>query len=227
MIYFFLMEIATIPPIIEGLIFDIDLTLYDNREYYESQKRLLLEKLARITGRSYEETLEAADEYQTGYMKANNGKKLSMGNLFLLGFGISIEENCRWRSSLFNPEAYLRLDRRLVHTMKRLSERFQCAAVTNNTRIIGERTLRVLGIDSFFRVIIGLDQTLVSKPSMKPFYRAAEKIGVPPERCISIGDRFEVDVELPVREGMGGILVESMEDVYRLPDLLMKESQTR
>jgi FMN phosphatase YigB (HAD superfamily) len=216
------MTIVTIPPVIKGLIFDIDLTLYDNRQYYNSQKYLLVAKLAEKNGKSYEETLMEVDLYQADYMNTNNGKKLAMSNLFLLRFGVSIEENCRWRTSLFHPEHYLRPDEKLIQTMEGLSAHFILAAVTNNTEVIGKRTLRVLGVEGFFRVIVGLDRTLVSKPSMKPFIIASGEMGIPLRHCISIGDRMEVDVELPVREGMGGILVESMEDVYGLPAVLLR-----
>jgi ribonucleotide monophosphatase NagD (HAD superfamily) len=37
---------------------------------------------------------------------------------------------------------------------------------------------------------------------------------------ISIGDRLAVDIELPVAHGMGGILVEGVNDVYLLPEVL-------
>jgi FMN phosphatase YigB (HAD superfamily) len=218
------MKIVRIPPLIEGLIFDVDLTLYDSREYYNSQKYLLVKKLAEKTGKSCEETLKAVDDYQQDYMKTHNGKKLTMGNLFFLRFGVSIEENCRWRSSLFHPEDYLQRDEKLIQTMEKLSAHLMLAAVTNNTEEIGKRTLRVLGIEGFFPVIVGLDRTLVSKPSMKPFTIASKEMGIPLSRCISIGDRMEVDVELPVREGMGGILVESMRDIYKLPAVLIDEN---
>jgi FMN phosphatase YigB (HAD superfamily) len=201
------------------LIFDIDQTLYDNHEYYDGQKKILIAQLAQQRGKSFEEMVREVDEKQAAYAGSHDGKKLSLGNLFLR-FGISLEENCRWRSDFFEPEKYLARDERLIGVMEILSGEYAITAVTNNTRDIAHRTLRVLGVGSFFHPVIGLDQTLVSKPTFKPFARAAGALGIPYTRCISIGDRFEVDIEVPVQEGMGGILVESMEDIYTLPEVL-------
>ncbi|MBN2440800.1 MAG: HAD family hydrolase [Spirochaetales bacterium] len=203
------------------LIFDIDQTLYDNREYYEGQIDLLINRLAEKQGLSYKEMASIVNQKQNEYMAENEGRKLSLGNLFLR-FGVTIEENCIWRSELFEPEKFLIRDEKLIATMEVLSEKFKIAAVTNTATDIAIRTLRVLGVESFFPLVIGLDQTRVSKPTFKPFAAAADALCVPYNQCISIGDRLNVDIETPVRHGMGGILVHSMEDIYNLPDLLAK-----
>ena len=49
---------------------------------------------------------------------------------------------------------------------------------------------------------------------------AAEAAGAEPERCLSVGDRYDIDIALPLELGMGGILVDGVEDVYGIPDLL-------
>ena len=45
---------------------------------------------------------------------------------------------------------------------------------------------------------------------------ALEKLGLEAKDCVSVGDRFNIDVELPLKMGMGGVLVEGVEDVYNL-----------
>jgi phosphoglycolate phosphatase/putative hydrolase of the HAD superfamily len=35
-----------------------------------------------------------------------------------------------------------------------------------------------------------------------------------------VGDRYDIDIALPLELGMGGILVDGVEDVYRLPALI-------
>jgi len=56
---------------------------------------------------------------------------------------------------------------------------------------------------------------------MAPFEMVAEKFNVPLTTMISIGDRMEIDIELPVKNGMGGMVVEGLEDVYALPEILL------
>jgi ribonucleotide monophosphatase NagD (HAD superfamily) len=48
----------------------------------------------------------------------------------------------------------------------------------------------------------------------------AAQHAVPLNEMISIGDRMAVDIELPVAYGMSGILVDGVNDVYRLPEVL-------
>jgi len=48
---------------------------------------------------------------------------------------------------------------------------------------------------------------------------AARLCGVSQEKCVSVGDRFDIDIALPLELGMGGILVDGVEDVYKLPGL--------
>ena len=39
---------------------------------------------------------------------------------------------------------------------------------------------------------------------------------------LSVGDRYDIDIALPLELGMGGILVDGVEDVYRLPEILAR-----
>ncbi len=92
--------------------------------------------------------------------------------------------------------------------------------VTNNPVLPARKTLDALGISEFIPEIIGLDTCGVSKPNKKPFLLAAEKTGVPVCDCLAVGDRYDIDIALPLEMGMGGILVNGVEDVYTLPDIL-------
>ena len=224
-VYIHYMKIIILPLKIKGLIFDIDQTLYDNREYYEGQKDLLVAKLAKRQNKSFEMMLKEVKEKQAAYAAQNNEERLSLGNLFL-HFGISIEENCAWRTELFEPEKYLSKDKKLIAAMEVLSEKYKIAAVTNTSTHIALRTLKVLGVIRFFPIVIGLDRTLVSKPTLLPFAIASKEMQIAFKHLVSIGDRMEVDVEFPVKNGMGGILVECMEDIYRLGDILETEKKT-
>jgi len=59
-----------------------------------------------------------------------------------------------------------------------------------------------------------------------PFEKFCELAGCPPETCVSIGDRYDIDLDLPMQMGMGGILVNGVEDVYCLPELLKRCLET-
>jgi phosphoglycolate phosphatase/putative hydrolase of the HAD superfamily len=220
-----------------ALIFDMDGTLYTHPGYLASQTELPLRRLARFHGKTYETMKAEFDAYRAAWEKEHRGRageeKISMGSAFT-AFGISIEENVRWREELYQPERYLTEDRRLRETLLRLSGEGRredspggkdspvlLTLLTNNPVSIARRTLRCLGVADCFSAITGLDTCMVSKPHRTLFSQAS--LGLPPERCVSIGDRYEIDIALPLEMGMGGVLVDGVEDVYALPDLLLRD----
>lgn len=211
------MKLFSLPKKINGLIFDIDQTLYRHNEYYSSQEELQIKYYAELEKILYETAEKKIKEYRESGKKS--GKQPSLGNTFK-HFGYSVQDTVFWREALFTPEKYLCTDEKLVTAVKFLFQKYKLIAVTNNAELIGWKTLKALGVDKYFNDILGLHANGVSKPAAQPFINAAEKIAVPVLECVSVGDRFHVDLEIPIELGMGGILVESMEDVYTIPEIL-------
>jgi FMN phosphatase YigB (HAD superfamily) len=201
-----------------ALLFDMDSTLYTHDEYAKTQIDLPIKRLAEKSGKSFEQMNGEVKQYRKNWAQTHNGQAVSLSNTFL-AFGVSIEENIRWRDELFRPEDYLKPDSQLRCVLQVLASRFGLAVVTNNTVSITVRTLSVLGISDIIKNIVGLDTVKASKPDKIHFLKAAELCGTTIEQCISIGDRYDIDIALPLEMGMGGILVDNVEDVYKLPDL--------
>jgi phosphoglycolate phosphatase/putative hydrolase of the HAD superfamily len=204
-----------IPKEIRGIIFDMDSTLYTNEAYQQFQIDAVIERLAERKNLSFEVMNAQIETYRSEWEKTH-GRKTSLGNA-CLAFGISIEESARWREELYHPEDFLSEDIRLQKTIEVLKRAFSLSIVTNNSVVVAKKTLAVLGIDRFFEHIIGLDTTGFSKPHEAPFLRAAQEMKVSVKQCISVGDRYDIDLAVPLSLGMGGILVEGAEDVYKLP----------
>jgi len=205
---------------IKALLFDMDCTLYTHDEYARTQVDLPVERLARLQGKTFEKMREEITAFQKNWAESHDGKKISLGNTFT-HYGVSIEENIRWREELCKPEKYLVRDEALCQCLLQLARRFALAVVTNNPVSVAERTLSVLGAHDIFQKIVGLDTLCLSKPHEKIFKEAARLCNAPAEQCVSVGDRYDIDIALPLELGMGGILVDGVEDVYKLPDFLM------
>jgi HAD superfamily hydrolase (TIGR01509 family) len=62
-----------------------------------------------------------------------------------------------------------------------------CALVTNTERAITELALDSLGRHNFEAVVCG-DEVPVPKPGPDVYLRAAELLGVPPQRCVAVED---------------------------------------
>jgi FMN phosphatase YigB (HAD superfamily) len=216
----YVMKLYNLPNIPKLLVFDIDLTLYDSSAYQMAQRHALIERLSLHLGVSAQETAKRLRAIRDDFSRRNNGRQLSMGNAFRR-LGVNIATSIEWREALYEPEHYLRLDRELNVALTQLAATFRLVAVTNNPTSIGERTLSALGVRQHFDPVLGLDQFGESKPTIAPFRMVSAHHGVPLTEMISIGDRMSVDIETPVQHGMGGILVEDVRDVYRLPQVLL------
>lgn len=207
-----------LPEKIRGIIFDMDSTLYTNEAYQQFQYDVVIKRLADVKQLSFAEMKTQIDVYRNNWEKTHGGKT-SLGNTFI-AFGVPIEESARWREELYHPEDFLQEDKMLQETMKKLMQNFSLAVVTNNSVSVAKKTLAVLGIELFFHYVIGLDTTGFSKPHEEPFLRAAKEMQLCPEQCVSVGDRYDIDLAVPLSLGMGGILVNGATDVYELPRML-------
>jgi phosphoglycolate phosphatase/putative hydrolase of the HAD superfamily len=214
------MKIFHLPPEIRALVFDMDLTLYTNPEYGQYQIDSLVEKLGKIRGLSLDEMNIEMEERRKAWAASHNGKKPSLSNI-LLTYGISMEENIRWREEIYEPERFITKDKKLGETLAELSRLFILGVVTNNPVLVARKTLAALGVEGRLPILVGLDTCMVAKPHKTPFIKFAELANVPAGTCVSIGDRYDIDLDLPMEMGMGGILVDGVEDVYELPSVLV------
>ncbi len=197
------------------LIFDIDSTLYTNAAYAFEQVDCQVRQFARDRGITADEARHMVADYRKQYAAANNGKKISLGNT-LLAFGIPIAQSVEWRKTLMEPADFLSRDEKLIQTLDTLQQRFNLICVTNNPVFTARKTLDAIGISEFFPQIVGLDTCLKSKPALEPFQKACELTATAPKDCIAIGDRYDMDIALPLQMGMGGILVSGVEEVYEI-----------
>ncbi|MBR1714361.1 MAG: HAD family hydrolase [Treponema sp.] len=215
------MEKFNMPKEPKLLIFDIDSTLYTCPAYAHEQIDSQVRHYAELNGMTAEEARKKVADFRKKWASEHGGKKISLGNLFT-HFGVSIETSIEWRKTLFEPADYLKKDERLIETLKKLKSRFLMTCVTNNPVEPARKTLDALGISEFFKTIIGLDTCMISKPSKTILDRAiaeAEKESgseIAYENCVSIGDRFDIDLDLAIKLGMGGILVNGVEDLYAI-----------
>jgi phosphoglycolate phosphatase/putative hydrolase of the HAD superfamily len=212
------MKVYSLPEGTGAILFDMDGTLYTHDEYLCTQTDLPIMRLAQLQGKSFEQMREEIAGYRKSWAAEHNGQFLSLGNTFL-SFGISIGENIKWREELCRPENYLARDEQLRAALLRLASRYALAVVTNNPVSVAARTLSILGVNDILQNIVGLDTYGVSKPHKSVFLKAAELCKTPPLNCVSVGDRYDIDISLPLEIGMGGILVDGVDDVYKLPDL--------
>jgi len=206
------------PSAIAALVFDMDGTLYENRDYYRFQESSQVERLAGFLKKSplqAAELLGAAREAR----RTTGLPATSMANHFL-ALGVDMPSIIRWREEALIPGEWLKPDPKLDQVLGLLATKYRLALLTNNPHSVGWASLQALGVALHFETVIGLDNTGKSKPSREPFTAVCRSLDLPPAACVSIGDRQDVDIEPALALGMGGILVRNVQEVYELPALL-------
>lgn len=220
------MKIYKIPTDLRAFIFDIDSTLYTNQAYAFEQVDCQVRQFAKERGITADEARRMVADYRKKFAAEHKGSKVSLGNT-LLAFGVPIEQSVQWRRELLEPADFLGRDEQLIETLKNLQSKYQLICVTNNPVLPARKTLEAIGISDFFPEIVGLDTCLKSKPAVEPFQTAVDwlskssEAGVKAENCLAIGDRYDMDIKLPLEMGMGGILVSGVEEVYQISNYVL------
>ena len=213
------MNLYRLPDSLRTVAFDIDNTLYEHEAYAAMQQHVLIEALAEGLGVSSEDAARRVHDYRAGYAADHGGRRPSLANTSL-AFGFDIPTSVQWRVDRIHPEDYLEADPRLYAALEDLGASFIIAAVTNNPVSVGRRTLRVLGVETLFAALVGLDSAGASKPDPLPFKILADTLGVSLRDTLVVGDRYAVDLEPALELGAGAVLVEGIRDTYALCELL-------
>lgn len=216
------MTVYKLPENIKTIIFDIDSTLYTNAAYAFEQVDCQVREYARVNGITADEARKKVADYRKEFAASHNGSKVSLGNT-LLAFGVPIAQSVEWRKTLMEPADFLTKDEKLIQGLGQLEQKYKLICVTNNPVFTARKTLDAIGISQFFPEpdgIIGLDTCLKSKPALEPFTKACQVTGSKPEECVAVGDRYDMDIALPLEMGMGGIPVTGVEEVYKIIDII-------
>lgn len=217
------MKIFKIPQNLTTIIFDIDSTLYTSPAYAFEQVDAQIRYWAKKRGITARAARNEISEFRRNWSKQHGGKKISLGNT-LTNFGVTINESVEMRRKLLEPGNFLKKDDRLIKTIEALRKKYKIICVTNNPVLPAKKTLEALGISCLIPKIIGLDTSGKSKPAYEPFLLALKETGSRAEECISVGDRYDMDLSVPLEMGMGAILVGGVSDVYLLPEILENNS---
>ncbi len=216
------MTIYKIPANLRAFIFDIDSTLYTNPSYAFEQVDCQVRQFAKERGITADEARRMVADYRKKFAAEHEGIKVSLGNT-LLAFGVPIAQSVEWRRQLLEPADFLGRDEKLIETLKILQSKYQLICVTNNPVLPARKTLDAIGVSDFFPEIVGLDTCFKSKPALEPFETAVQRLGndIKAQNCLAVGDRYDMDIKLPLEMGMGGILVSGVEEVYQIPQNML------
>ncbi|RWR02753.1 flavin mononucleotide phosphatase [[Pantoea] beijingensis] len=217
---------------VKAMTFDLDDTLYDNSEvirrtqqeshaflqaYHPGLKDFSVEAYQQLRE---ELCAEEPDIYHDVSEWRRRAVELAMRNVGLTpdeadhGSRKVMENFDYWRSQITITEE--------THSaLAALSERFPLVAITN-----GNAQPHLFGIDKYFQFILRAGPDGRAKPWQDMYHLASEKLGIPLENILHVGDDLTTDVAGSLRSGMqacwinlqGGSLME-INDGRLLPHL--------
>jgi len=199
---------------IKALIIDIDNTLYNNDAYLMHQYQEIVKELALLKKMTFNELESCILNLKDIFLKVNS-KNASLSKI-LNYLEIDIEENISIRKRVIKPTLYLKYDDNIYNSILKLKEKYILVCLSNNPLKINYEVLDLLKIKDFFNFVIGLDSFKIPKPSLIPFKKIKESLNLNYSQILSIGDRYEIDIDPLLNLGGNGLLIENIEDFYNI-----------
>jgi putative hydrolase of the HAD superfamily len=103
-------------------------------------------------------------------------------------------------------------------------EGFRLGVITNGEGTQQRAKITALGLDSAFEVVICSGDVGYAKPDQRIFEVAAGRLGLPPDRCLFVGDRRDSDARGALAAGMSALWLNRQALVA--PDELVEEIRT-
>lgn len=164
-------------PKMEALLFDLDGTLVDTRADLAAAVNFALGRLGRPA-----RTLEEVREFIGGGVRELIRSSLGPAHEDMLEPALALFrpyylEHCADRSALYPG---------VGEALGKLAG--PVAVVTNKPEAASRAIFRALGVEAFFRAVIGGDSLPFLKPRPEPLWEAARRLGARPERVLMVGD---------------------------------------
>lgn len=207
-------------PQVEALILDLDETMYQCPQYSAQRDQCEIAAMAKAWDVTYE-IAAARFDAQRKNLTESLGRKASR-NETAASFGFSLGWWNEIRERDFCPEWYLKPNELLVRCLSRLSTCYKVAVASNSPTNIIHRVLDAIGLGSVKKawVVIGTNDGK-AKPDSDLYALAAELLSVPFDRCLSVGDREDMDGWPAMKLGMGAIIVDDVNDLVGLLENLL------
>jgi len=99
-----------------------------------------------------------------------------------------------------------------LRTLKRRSIKLGLVSDTDGLKGMKTERIESSGLKEFFdATVVAGEETYEVKPHSEPFSLISERLGVRPERCVSVGDNPATDVEGGLKLGMKVVIIKSKE----------------
>ncbi|GFO67074.1 haloacid dehalogenase [Geomonas limicola] len=198
-----------------AIVFDLDGTLYVDDRLGEEVHQSACRYVADLRGISPD---QAQDELQRARScPSDSGGTLSRA---VVALGGTLQELHRRFSEDIHPEQLLAPDPRVQRLLEHLGERYELYVYTNNNRSLSGRIMAQLAIRGYFKEVFTIEDSWRPKPDRAVLTGILESIGRTPGETLFVGDRYQVDLELPQSLGCAILETRTIEELLTLGQLL-------
>jgi putative hydrolase of the HAD superfamily len=199
---------------IKVILFDLDGTLYNSTEVRTKFAEAAYHALAKLKKIPVDEAKTLIEDTREK-LKEKHGFPVPY-TLTLIRFGMPVEDWHRENIEYFDPRDYLSADGELKKMLQGMKKRFKLAILTNNNEVQANRILQALNVQDLFDRVFTYNSFRTMKPNPKTFQEAARAMGVKPNECLVVGDRYSVDL-IPAQDlGMKIYEVKGPEGIEKL-----------
>ncbi len=204
---------------IEGIVFDLDGTLYVCDRFAAEIQNASVSYIAGIKGLSHNdaELLMTATRARLTEVSGT----IQTISAVCTELGGNVQELHRFFERTLRPEAYLVRDERVIRLLERLAQQYSLYIYTNNNRVLTTRIMDYLGLDGVVHGIFTIDDTWRGKPDEEMVQGVLGRIGLSPHAVLFVGDRYDVDLRIPEQLGCPVYLSQNLEQLLRLEEELL------
>jgi len=207
--------LAPLKESLRAIVFDLDGTLYHDELLGEEVHQSACRYVASLRGVSAGEAEGLLREARS--CTAGGAGTLSRATVALSG---DLKELHRRFNEEVHPEGLLRPDPRVTRMLGQLAGRYDLILYTNNNRALSGRIMAQLGVGGFFTRVFTVEDSWRPKPDRPELLGILDAIGREPGETLFVGDRYEVDLELPASLGCAVHEVKSVEELLELGELV-------
>jgi len=204
---------------IQGIVFDLDGTLYVCDRFAAEIQNASVSYIAGIKGLSHNdaELLMTATRVRLTEVSGT----IQTISAVCTELGGNVQELHRFFERTLRPEAYLVRDERVIRLLERLAQQYSLYIYTNNNRVLTTRIMDYLGLDGVVHGIFTIDDTWRGKPDEEMVQGVFGRIGLSPHAVLFVGDRYDVDLRIPEQLGCPVYLSQNLEQLLRLEEELL------
>ncbi|MDS0281594.1 HAD family hydrolase [Haloarcula onubensis] len=177
---------------LRAVCFDLDGTLFDDRQYARAGLISAAAELQRRTG------VDLTAEFLRAYFR--NGHREATFDVVLSAAGLADDHVPALVRAYHDNEASLVPYPDAAETLERLGRDYAIGVVTGGTN--GREKLSRLGLDDYVDEVVVTAEREDSKRSPGPFVEIAERLRVTHESTVFVGDRPPLDFPQPNQLGM-------------------------